>query len=353
MSSVFPKSLGSEVEPPDQYRARLTSLGLRPAWDLFDEIVPLDRPTRKTDPMHWRYAEIRGELIRAAEFVGLDNAERRVIALINRAYGRTKIAATPSITVAVQLIYPGERARPHHHTPAAARFITEGTGAYTTVNGEKLPMAKGDLILTPNHQWHEHGHEGVEPVLWIDIGDMTVGTALETSYLTTTSDTGLSDRPDRSETAYRCAGFIPYRSPIEPANDFSLVRFPWINARGALMAVAACGPVSQPVHMMYVNPETGLSAFKTFNFSCRLLRPGETVAQKLTSASMLFHIIEGDGQTDIDNTRFAWEANDILAAPTFARIRHTNLSKSEPAFLLQIDDAPLQHKIGFYEEVDE
>lgn len=117
-------------------------------------------------------------------------------------------------------------------------------------------------------------------------------------------------------------------------------------------AVAAVAGRDEPIHLRYVNPETGDSILQTLNFSIRVLRPGEEIAPTVTSASMAFHVIGGAGQSEIDGEAFSWGRGDTMAVPTYATTRHCNPSK-EPAYLLQIDDVPLQFKLGFYEEKQE
>src|SRR5262249_61515333 len=77
-------------------------------------------------------------------------------------------AATATLFAGMQIILPGEAAPSHHHTPAALRLVVEGHGAFTTVDGVRCEMEPGDLIITPPMRWHDHGHEGTEPVIWLD-----------------------------------------------------------------------------------------------------------------------------------------------------------------------------------------
>jgi len=342
---------GNELLPVD-YRERLSSLSLRAAWGAqIKAIMPLERPAQETMPHRWRYQESRGELLKAGDLVPVEQAERRVLALINPGYGPDQLSATPTIFLGLQLILPGEWAPNHRHTAAAARVIVEGEGAYTAVNGEKLPMAAGDVILTPPHYWHEHGHEGTAPMMWMDVLDTPVVVPAGASYLMRGERTPhLSNSPDSSETLYRCAGLIPYRSPKERRPDYPLMRYQWAKVRDALDAVAQYSAVGEPIHLLYTNPETGSSALKTFNFSARLIRPGETIEPPVTSASSVMQVFAGRGESEIDGYIFDWEEQDTLAVPCFAIARHRNLSSTKPAYLLQVDDVPMLEKLGYYEE---
>jgi gentisate 1,2-dioxygenase len=99
--------------------------------------------------------------------VASGNVERRVIRLVNPGMQETEMTSH-TMLLSFQLIQPGEVAPGHRHTMAAFRFILQGEGAYTNVDGQKMVMEEGDLILTPQWAWHEHAHEGKEPMVWID-----------------------------------------------------------------------------------------------------------------------------------------------------------------------------------------
>src|SRR5690606_29086687 len=122
--------------------------------------------------------------------------------------------------IGLQLILPGEVAPNHRHTPSAIRFVIEGSGGFTAVDGEKCPMEKGDLILTPSGCWHEHGHEGSGPVVWLDALDLPVIGRLELSYAVEGPPHRVTNAADRSRTTYRRAGLVPYASLGRPRPDY-------------------------------------------------------------------------------------------------------------------------------------
>ena len=349
---MSPKEHVKSGELPPLYASALKELSLHPAWTQIRELTPLGKPIRQAKAAIWRYADVRAKLIEAGRIVPIELAERRVLGLANP--GMSRLATTPSIFAGMQLILPGEKAPSHRHTPAAARLIVEGEGGFTVVNGVKLPMSPGDLILTPPHHWHEHRHEGLDPVVWLDLLDHPVGIPLETSYLVEApaghrTDTHVSEEPDPSETRYRTAGLVPYRRPDLPPLPYPMMRYSWRNVRDALEATARSNDRNEPVHLMYVNPETGQSALRTVCFSARLLRPGEEVSIPRNSTSAVFHVVEGDGEAQIDGSDFSWTSHDTIASPTFADVKLRNKSASRGAFVIQADDGPLQHKLDFYE----
>ncbi|HEX7787511.1 MAG TPA: cupin domain-containing protein, partial [Methylomirabilota bacterium] len=151
---------------PAAYSARLESLSLAPLWTALHSLLPHERVTRVV-PHRWRWRELRGPLLEAARLVPIEQAERRVLVLCNPGLPGN-VSATATLYAGFQVILPSEAAPSHHHTAAALRLIVEGQGAYTTVDSVKCVMEPGDLIITPPMRWHDHGHEGREPVIWLD-----------------------------------------------------------------------------------------------------------------------------------------------------------------------------------------
>ena len=174
--------LGTLEDLPLQYREALTARNLAPLWPSMRAVLPYRQPSRATAPTFWAYRDIRPLLLEAGALTPIEKAERRVLVLANPGLGLENLQATPTIYVGMQLILPGETAPCHRHTPSAVRFVVEGEGAFTTVSGQKCPMHKGDLILTPAGEWHEHGHEGTGPVIWLDALDLPLVYRIEASF---------------------------------------------------------------------------------------------------------------------------------------------------------------------------
>ena len=138
-------------------------------------------PNTRVQPFRWRWTAIEPLLMRAGELVTPDRGvERRILRLANP--GVTGKTSTHTLSTAVQLLLPGECAPAHRHSPAAIRFIMQGHGAYTTVEGEKCPMVPGDLVLTPSWTWHDHGSDAATPVVWMDGLDIPLIRSLETMF---------------------------------------------------------------------------------------------------------------------------------------------------------------------------
>ena len=173
---------------------------------------------------------------------------------------------------------------------------------------------------------------------------------LEASYCTEGPPQTQRNEADSSQTRYRRSGLLPYRSLSVPRGKYPLLRFPWSDVRAALGDLANAGDRGDIVQLAYVNPETGQECMPILGFSAIMLRPGETAQPVRRSASCVYHVIEGDGDVEIDGVSLKFGKNDTIAAPTHAKIRIANASATKPVYLFQIDDAPMQRKLGFYEE---
>lgn len=341
--------LGTLEDLPQSYRDGLTAQNLVPLWPSLRAALPHGKPARRTRPMVWNYANIRPSLMEAGDLTPIEKAERRVLVLANPGLGLENMQATPTIYIGMQLILPGETAPNHIHSPSAVRFVVEGKGGFTVVDGEKMPMERGDLILTPSGLWHEHGHEGEGPVVWLDALDLPTVLAMEASYSREGEPQKVRNQPDLSQTHYRRSGLVPYASLNTTRNPYALKRFPWKDVKAALEDLAAVTDLGTPVQLAYVNPETGAPCMPVLGFSAIMLRPGETISPVRRSSSSVLHVVEGQGTTLVDGVELDWGEKDTFAIPTHSVVTISNTSGA-PAFLFQIDDAPMQQKLGFYEE---
>ncbi len=339
--------LGSLEDLPEEYRAALTEQNLVPLWPSLRAVLPPGKPIPRTKPVCWPYKGLRPLLLKAGELTPIEKAERRVLVLANPGHGLEKMQASSTIYLGMQLLLPGEWAPAHRHTPNAVRMIVEGEGAYTTVNGEKCPMNRGDLILTPTGLWHEHGHDGEKPVVWLDVLDLPVVYYMEASYVTEGNAQTVS--VEAAEHAYQLGGVVP--APVFTRNDqpFPMLRYPWANVRKALETLAVNQPEIEAVQVAYVNPETGSDCQKILGFSALMLRPGEHLALPARSSAMVFHQIEGSADVTLEGHQFCLSDADTCCIPGYIQVTLSNRSADLPAFIFIADDAPLQKKLGVYE----
>ena len=341
--------LQSAADLPKEYLSALTSINLQPLWPSLRTLISHGTPTRSSVPVHWRYPQVRELLMQAGDLTPIEKAERRVLVLCNPGLGIDNLQATPSIYVGLQLILPGEDAPNHRHSPSAIRLIVEGAGGFTTVEGERLPMEPGDLILTPSGLWHEHGHTGSEPVIWMDALDLPLIYYLETSQAQEAPLQHAPVRLDSSQTKFRRAGLLPY-DQLHDHNPYPMLRYPWKETREALTELASATDRDGLVQLAYINPVTGQECLPILGFSALMLRPGENADLGRRTCSAVTHVVEGHGSCEIDDSDFDWNPHDMTVIPPHASCTLRNHSSSSPAFLFIVDDAPLHRKLGFYRE---
>ncbi len=337
--------LGTLDELPQDYRDAMTAAGVAPLWPMMRNVLPHGQPNPVTQPGHWTYDSVRPLLLRAGELTPVEKAERRVLVLSDPGRGAGAMCATPSIYLGMQLLLPGETAPAHVHTPSATRIIVEGNGGFTVVDGEKLPMEEGDLVLTPGGDWHDHGHEGDGPVVWLDALDLPLFVYLEGSYATEGPLQAQRNRPDASQVEYLSAGLVPSRRLGAQVRKYPQARFPWKRTEAALRAMAQY--TDGLPELDYVNPETGQDVLPTMGFTAMMLPAGHTDMPPIRSTSAAFHVVKGRGTTLVNGQKITWGPKDTFTAPVFSEITH---QAGEESFLVRIHDRPLQDKLGYYEE---
>ncbi|MEX2145444.1 MAG: cupin domain-containing protein [Candidatus Rokuibacteriota bacterium] len=308
----------------EQWSGHLAAAGLDAPWT---QPGPLIRP--KASAMQarvWRWRDIEPLVRRSAEFMAPGRgAERRIIRLDNP--GVPERTAGHTISVAVQYLLPGEIAPAHRHTPNAIRFMLHGEGAFTTVEGDKFVMRRGDLVVTPSMTWHDHGNEGGEPVMWTDALDSPVVRYLES----------LAMDPYEGE-----------QQPVRTGPPARHLHFPFETAYAALLALAtAPADPFDDVIMEYRDPDTGRSVVPALACYLQMLRPGVRTRLHRETSSAVYHVVTGTGFTDIDGVRHAWGEGDFIAIPPRALHGHGN-DTSTPALLYSVQDVPLLRALGLY-----
>jgi gentisate 1,2-dioxygenase len=279
----------------------------------------------------------------------MERAERRVLVLCNPGLGGA-YAATSTLYAGMQIILPGESAPSHRHTPAALRLVVEGRGAFTTVDGVRCEMEPGDLIITPPMRWHDHGHEGTGPVVWLDGLDIPLVRAFDASWASAMRPAAPPlSATDSSQDEYTAAGVLP-RTSRYPDAIHPQVRWPWAVVRSALARLAATASPGSPVVLRYVNPRTGAPPLATMGAEARWLRPGEHTRPERRTASAVFQVVEGAGASRVGEAVLDWTAGDTFVAPPWHRVEHRNGSASAPACLFSFDDEPAVRALGLWDE---
>ncbi|HEX6440911.1 MAG TPA: cupin domain-containing protein, partial [Stellaceae bacterium] len=319
----------------------------------------------KAAPHRWRWREIGpyldriAEIARTADVSPIEFADRQQFLLVNPGLGgRLQVAAT--IRCAVSIYNPGDVAPVHMHTPNASRTILSENGGHTTIEGERCEATRGDLILTPNGTWHDHGNDGASPVVWADILDFPLMEFLDCVWIDeefpgAREGNARAQKPalaaGYSERLYGAGGILPgfvsHRRGI--GHDTSPVfHYQGAEIRDALEALRGeAGDPYEGITLRFVNPATGAPVFPTLDYSAQLLRPGEATQWKRETANCFYIVLEGEGTTEIAGQSLDWAENDLFVVPNFLWRRHINKGPGD-AVLYLCSDRPLLEKIGQY-----
>ncbi len=278
----------SEAELQEYY-AELRSQHVKPAWIGAHQT---DKPTTKVVPYVWHWRDLRPQVMRAAQLIGTDQAERRVLRMTNPGLEES---ASNTLVANFQIVMPGEIARAHRHSASALRFIVEGDGGSTIVNGVRIPMYPGDLVLTPNWTWHDHINDTAEPMIWLDGLDTPLVRMLEAGFYEQfgqdSQQVGPNDDPSLMNAGY--GGLRPSWEPASSPRYSPLWHYPLSQAVAALERLSAetQGSPFDGAILEYTSPLTGGSVMPTIG--CYIQRcvlvstrePTDTSAAPTTTSS--------------------------------------------------------------------
>lgn len=346
----------TDVAPPagdltaqrEAFYQELPQYGMGALWKVMASALTPE-PRVKSVPALWRWQDVRRLILRAGELMTAEEAERRVVMLLNPGLPPERNSITGTLYAGIQLILPGEVAPTHRHAPAATRFVIEGEGAYTVVNGEKGIMGKGDYLTTPNWTWHDHGNEGSEPVLWLDGLDIPLVTSLDAIFF--------EEFPEERQPVVRPVddSIRRWGSNLRPTwqQSFGLyspvLNYRWRASRDALHGLREDeGSPYDGIIMEYVNPRTGGPTLPTMAAYLQLLRRDEHTKTHRHVASTVYHVAEGGGHSVIAGQRFDWQEGDTFVVPAWAW--HEHASAGGEAVLFSFSDRPVLQAFGLDRE---
>ncbi|XDF34062.1 cupin domain-containing protein [Paracidovorax avenae] len=334
------------------YYRDLEQLKAGALWTVANKIEPW-QPRSASVPVLWRYRDLREHVLRSVELVTPEKAGRRVIYLNNP--GRQEVSAAVGwLYSGLQVMHPGEAASAHAHSASALRFIMEGRGAYTVVDGHKMTLGANDFVLTPNGTWHEHGVEaGGLPCIWQDGLDIPLVNAMEAGFYVVHPDLrqAVGHPVDDSTALWGAPALRPHgpgwNKPYSP-----LFKYEWAPTYEALVRHASVsdGNPFDDVLMHYTNPVTGGHVMPTIGASMQRLRPGFAGKAHRHTGSFLYQVAKGRGHSVINGQRFDWQERDIFCVPSWAWHEHANASQTEDACLFCFSDLPVMEKLDLYRE---
>lgn len=334
------------------YYDHIARHGMAPLWESLHSLVPRE-PRPRAVPAFWKYEDVRPLVMQAGDLISAEEAVRRVLILENPGLpGRASITST--LYAGLQLILPGEVAPSHRHTQSALRFIVEGQGAYTAVNGERTTMHPGDFIITPSWTWHDHGNpavaDGGEPVVWLDGLDIPLIGHLDAGFA--------ENYPEAVQPVSRAEGhsfaafghnMVPVRHRAAQGSTSPLFSYPYERSREALDRLFRQGELDawDGVKLRYVNPATGGWPMPTMATFMQFLPAGFQGRTYRATDATVFSVVEGQGTARIGERTFQFGPRDTFVAPSWAPVQ---LAATQDAVLFSYSDRPVQAALGLLRE---
>ncbi|KAK4207427.1 RmlC-like cupin domain-protein [Rhypophila decipiens] len=320
-----------------EFETAMAATNVAPLWNVLSSMVPAS-PNPLSAPTIWRYStSLRPLLIQSGSTISAEEAERRVLMLVNPSPSLPGAPyTTDTIYAGLQLILPGETAPAHRHVAFALRFIVEGSKGFTAVDGHKLVMERGDVILTPSWGWHDHGNEGDGPMIWLDGLDLPVFRFLRVNF---------------------AENFAEERYPSEAADREAerKLKIPWAEVQGSL---------DGNLHDVYarydyrlpsgVGGEEKQHLSKTISAQAERIQVGKTSPRVRETVSFVYHVYEGEGYSTVvtpdgKEDRIEWKSSDTFSVPAWSTISHTATGgPGGSAYLFAVNDRPMIESLGLY-----
>jgi gentisate 1,2-dioxygenase len=331
----------------EQLYQRMDKDNLTPLWEVLAGLVTKE-PVSPCKPHIWRYDEVRPFIMEAGRVITAKEAERRVLILENPGLrGESRI--THSLYAGLQLILPGEVAPAHRHAASALRFVVEGDGAYTAVDGEKTIMHEGDFVITPPWTWHDHGNDSDRPMVWMDGLDVPLVNTLDTSFLEMHSaDSQPLARPQGYSSSFYSNNLLPVGYERK-GNCSPIFNYPYERTRETLeqMRKYEQWDSYHGLKVQYVDPTSGDFAMPTIGTFMQLLPKGMKTQPYRSTDGTVYTPVEGKGRTVIAGQAFEWKKRDVFVVPSWLSHYH---EADDEAVLFSFSDRPVQKKLGLWRE---
>jgi gentisate 1,2-dioxygenase len=293
----------------DELLALLQRAQVVPGWAKKEPSL-YPKPHEAFVPAHWSYEMGKAALDCAGRYVNTEHAERRNLILYNPVEGNN-YASVKSLVAAYQMVLAGEVAVSHRHSPNALRLVMDtGPKAYTVVDGKKIPMLPGDVLLTPNWSWHGHANESDRPAYWIDFLDVPLVHLLDPMF------------------------FEPWKGGLQQTalvDERSPMRFPYEYTKARLEQASESAPGERVI-------ELGPPKIDTIALYVSRLDAGKKADLGRTTANSIFAAIEGRGSSTVGDTEIEWSRGDVFTVPSWRRHEYR---AHERSYLLRVTDEPV------------
>lgn len=326
---------------------------MNPLWTQIGDLMPV-HPRPKALAHVWKWSTLYPLAKQSGDLVPVGRGgERRAIGLANPGLGgETHIS--PTLWCAIQYLGPRETAPEHRHSQNAFRFVVEGEGVWTVVNGDPVRMSRGDFLLTPGWCFHGHHNDTDSPMAWIDgldipfsfqndVGFFEFGADRVTDYAT--------PRYSRGERLWCHPGLRPL-SQLQDTVSSPIGAYRWEFTDAALTQQLLLEDEGQPATVeqghaavRYINPTTGGDVMPTIRSEFHRLREGAETATRREVGSTVFQVFEGRGAVVMNGETHKLDKGDIFVIPSWVA---WSLQAETQFDLFRFSDAPIMERLNFH-----
>ncbi|MSQ55643.1 MAG: gentisate 1,2-dioxygenase [Betaproteobacteria bacterium] len=344
MASVPQPHIGATRQ---EFYRRMDRDNLAPLWEVLHNLVP-PLPATGCLPALWKYRQVRPYVMESGSLITAREAVRRVLILENPGL-RGQSCITRSLYAGLQLILPGEIAPSHRHTQSALRFIVEGKGAYTAVDGERTTMHPGDFIITPSWTWHDHGNPGKEPVVWIDGLDINITQLFGAQFMEVFPEESQPVSRREGDSYERYGNNLAPLGPLPDSKTSPIFNYPYARSRETLANLRRSGDpdACHGWKMQFINPLTGGPAMPTIGAFIQLLPEGFRSAPHRSTDGTIYSVVEGEGKAWIGEQAFEFEPRDTFVVPSWMPCRFETRGE---CVMFSFSDRPAQLALGLWRE---
>lgn len=326
---------------------------LDPLWTQRGELMPMT-PTPKAIPFVWKWSTLYPLARRAGDLVPVGRGgERRAVALANPGLGGAPYA-TPTLWAAIQYLGPKETAPEHRHSQNAFRFVVEGDGVWTVVNGDPVAMSRGDFLLTPGWNFHGHHNETDAPMAWIDGLDIPFVAYTDTGFFEPGLD-GVTDdsTPDvsRSERLWAHPGLRPlvelHAKASSPIACYRFTHTDTALAEQLSLEDEGYAATVEPGHaaVRYTNPTTGGDVMPTIRAEFHRVRAGAHTRSRRDVGSLVMQVFDGVGRIHLGDKDFVVSRGDVIAVPSWVA---WSVDTDDGVDLFAFSDAPIVERLHLH-----
>jgi gentisate 1,2-dioxygenase len=330
----------------DSLYGELADWSLQPLWELTNPLTPEPRPRSTT--YRWPGDVLRNLGAAVGDLVPFDTVrDRRVLVCCNPGFdGAPHTVST--LLAAVQFLNGGESAPPHRHTPAALRFVVEGHGVWTAVDGDPVHMESGDLILTPSWTFHEHHNPGTEAMIWLDVLDLPLVAALDAVFFEEGHAKTVNTQTDQRSTSEKWfgggPGLVPAGGSPLTAHRSPLLAYRWADTDRALKAQLDVASIGH-ARIRYADPTSGGDVMPTMRCEMQRILAGHVTGAERQTGGRIACVLHGAGQIRVGDGTFDLGTGDVIAIPSW---QPWSISADTELDIFSTSDAPILEAVGLY-----